>query len=266
MSARSLVSSRSAVAVVTFLIVTLTFVCGLAAQTVGIRQVSATAQSLIPLHTRVRYATMVVLPDDEEILDVICGDKDFWVISATHNIAHIKPAKEGVATNLDLVTSTGSIYSFMLDERSGGTPDLKVFVNADQGQPTGKPKYYTAAQFESAQAELVQARNAVDAAQRRADERITAFKQQYPATLKFVYGTPKYEKPFYVRSMWTDGQFTYIQSDARELPALYEMKDGQPALVNFQVDHGTYIVPKVLEGGYLALGNTRWAFTEQQGR
>jgi type IV secretory pathway VirB9-like protein len=38
--------------------------------------------------------TMIVLPEDEEILDVICGDKDFWVISATHNMAHVKPAKE----------------------------------------------------------------------------------------------------------------------------------------------------------------------------
>ena len=29
------------------------------------------------------------------ILDVICGDKDFWVITSTQNIAHVKPAKEG---------------------------------------------------------------------------------------------------------------------------------------------------------------------------
>jgi hypothetical protein len=34
-----------------------------------------------------QVTTMIVLPDGEEILDVICGDKDFWVISATHNLA-----------------------------------------------------------------------------------------------------------------------------------------------------------------------------------
>ena len=39
---------------------------------------------------------MIVLPEGEEILDVVCGDKDFWVISATQNMAHVKPAKEGV--------------------------------------------------------------------------------------------------------------------------------------------------------------------------
>jgi len=76
------------------------------AQGTGIREVTA-SRSLIPLQTRLRYTTMIVLPDGEEILDVICGDKDFWVISAAQNIAHVKPAKEGAATNLNLVTASG---------------------------------------------------------------------------------------------------------------------------------------------------------------
>ena len=102
-----------------------------AGQATGIREVSASARSLIPLQTRLRYTTMIVLPEGEEILDVVCGDKDFWVISATQNIAHVKPAKEGASTNLNLVTASGAVYSFLLTEKSGGgTPDLKVYVNA----------------------------------------------------------------------------------------------------------------------------------------
>ena len=80
-------------------------------QTPGVREVSASAQDVLTLQTRLRYTTMIVLPDGEEILDVICGDKDFWVISATHNLAHVKPAKEGAATNLNLVTASGAVYS-----------------------------------------------------------------------------------------------------------------------------------------------------------
>ena len=80
---------------------------GLTAQTTGVREVEASPRSVTPLQTRLRYTTMIVLPEDEEILDVICGDKDFWVISATHNIVHVKPAKEGAATNLNLVTAGG---------------------------------------------------------------------------------------------------------------------------------------------------------------
>ena len=93
---------------------------------------------------------------------------------------------------------------------------------------------------------------------------LSAFRQQYPGQLAFAYGTPTYEKPFFVRSIWHDGEFTYIKADARELPALYEVKDGEPSLVNFQVQQGTYVVPKVLERGYLALGKERFPF--QQGR
>jgi len=239
------------------------------AQTTGIREVSVSARSVIPLQTRLRYTTMVVLPEGEEILDVICGDKDFWVITSTHNIAHVKPAKEGAATNLNLVTASGAVYSFLLSEKSekngASMPDLKVYVNADPNAPQGKPKYYSAAHVEGLQAELAEARAAVEAANRRASESMATYQQQYPATLQFVYGTPRYAKPFLVRSMWHDGQFTYIKADATELPALYEVKDGKPALLNFQVREGTYVVPKVLDDGYLALGKERYAFS-QQGR
>jgi len=233
------------------------------AQTTGIREVSASPRSLIPLQTRLRFTTMIVLPEAEEILDVICGDRDFWVISATHNIAHVKPAKEGAATNLNLVTASGAVYSFLLSEKNGaGGPDLKIYVNADPNAPREKPKYYSAAQVEAMQAEVRDARAAADTAARRADEAIAAYQQQYPGRLQFVYGTLKYEKPFLVRSIWHDGQFTYIKSEAGELPALYEVKDGKPSLLNFQVQQGTYVVPKVLEQGYLALGKERFTFAQ----
>ena len=230
----------------------------------GVREVAASERGVISLQTRLRYTTMIVLPDGEEILDVICGDKDFWIISSTHNIAHVKPAKEGAATNLNLVTMSGAIYSFLLTEKSVA-PDLKVYVEGATTTPTGKPKYYSAAQVEALELQLADARAALKEADRRADETITGFRQEYPARLQFPYGAVKYERPFLVRSMWHDGQFTYVKSDATELPALYEVKDGKPALVNFQVREGTYVVQKVLERGYLALGSQRFAF-EQDGR
>jgi type IV secretory pathway VirB9-like protein len=235
-------------------------------QAMGIREVSASERSLITLETRVRYTTMVVLPEGEEILDVICGDKDFWVISATQNIAHVKPAKQGAATNLNLVTASGRVYSFLLSEKNGaGAPDLKVYVHGDglttNGHGNGKPKYYSAAQVEGLQAEVSEMRTALEAAQRHATEAIAVYQQEYPSRLQFTYGTPKYEKPFLVRAIWHDGQFTYIKADSTELPALYEMKDGAPALVNFQVQGGTYVVPKVIDRGYLALGKQRLSFT-----
>jgi type IV secretion system protein VirB9 len=235
------------------------------AQTNGIREVSATPRSLIPLQARVRYTTMIILPEGEEILDVLVGDRDFWVISATHNIAHVKPAKEGAATNLNLVTTSGAVYSFLLTEKNGAPgPDLKIYVNADAVATNGKPRYYSAAQVEALQAQIEESRAAVEAANRRATESITTYQQQYPTKMQFVYGTPRYGKPFFVRSIWHDAQFTYIRADATELPTLYEVKDGKPSLVNFQVQGGdTYVVPKVLDNAYLALGKERFEFAQQ---
>jgi len=230
----------------------------------GVRAVAASEREVISLQTRLRYTTMIVLPDGEEILDVICGDKSFWIVSSTHNIAHVKPAKEGAATNLNLVTKSGAIYSFLLTEKAVA-PDLKVYVESDTSVQTGKPKYYSAAQVEALELQLADARAALKDADRRTDEAMAWFRQEYPARLQFPYGAFKYERPFLVRSIWHDGQFTYVKSDATELPALYEVKDGQPALVNFQVREGIYVVPKVLERGYLAVGSQRFAF-EQHGR
>jgi type IV secretory pathway VirB9-like protein len=237
------------------------------AQVEGIREVTATDRSLIPLHTRLRYTTMVVLPDGEEVLDVICGDRDFWVISATQNVVHVKPAKPGAETNLNLVTARGTIYSFLLLEKSGGgAPDLKVYVTSDAIVPTAPPKYYSATEVERIQHDLTEARSAVTLAEQQATEAIARERDAYPARLQFVYGTPKYERPFLVRAMWHDGQFTYVQADATELPALYELKDGEPAVLNFQVrGTGTYVVPKVLDRGYFALGTARFGFA-QRGR
>ena len=234
-------------------------------QTSGIREVAASDRSVISLQTRLRYTTMIVLPDDEQILDVICGDRDYWVISAVQNVAHVKPAKSGAETNLNLVTARGTIYSFLLSEKNGTTtPDLKVYVNADQATSAGRQKYYSAADVERLQEQITDAREAVGRAERRATEALALERQQYPGRLQFVYGRLKYEKPFLVRAIWHDGQFTYLQSDATELPALYELKDGTPAVLNFQVHGATYVVPKVLERGYLALGKARFSFEQRE--
>ena len=235
------------------------------AQAVGIREVNATDRNVIPLNTRLRYTTMIVLPEGDEILDVICGDRDFWVVSAVQNVAHVKPAKADAETNLNLVTARGTIYSFLLKEKTGsGQPDLKIYVNASQESSNARPKYYSAADVEKLNTELSEARNAIVKTEQRAKDAVSAASQDYPAKLRFVYGTPKYERPFYVRAIWNDGEFTYLKTDARELPALYELKDGKPSIVNFQVRGGTYVIPKLVDRGYLALGESKFTFEQRE--
>ena len=135
----------------TCVVAVLTLVAGgalpVSAQSTGVREVMASDRSVIPLHTRIRFTTMVILPDDEEILDVVCGDRDFWVISATQNIANIKPAKEGASTNLNLVTARGTVYSFVLTETKTGDPDLKVYITADPNASHAAPRFVSTTQM-----------------------------------------------------------------------------------------------------------------------
>ena len=88
-------------------------------------------KDVIKLKTKVRFTTLIVLPQNEEILDFTCGDKEFWVVNGNQNFAYVKPAKEGTTTNLNLITAAGNIYSFVLTEVSNdrdAEPDIKVFV------------------------------------------------------------------------------------------------------------------------------------------
>ncbi len=240
--------------------VTLTGILQAQSVSPGVREVAASERGVISLTTKLRYTTMIILPETEEILDVVCGDKEFWVINAAHNIAHVKPAKESAATNLNLVTASGTVYSFLLAEGKG-TADLKVYVTANPDAPAKAAKYYSAKEVSELQAALAEARVAIETVQRRSDETLSAFRATYPSLLQFSYNTPAYSKPFFVKSIWHDDRSTYITSDARELPTLYEVTgDGTPAMVNFRVENGTYVVPKVLERGYLALGGQKLEF------
>ena len=249
-----------------FIAILFVLVCSAAAaRAQGTRDVTVTARSVVPVHTKVRFTTLIILPEHEQILDYVCGDKDFWVVSGSDNLAYVKPAKPGAETNLNLVTASGAVYSFLLTE-STAPPDLKLYVVPDDALATaiGQRKYYTAAEVEALRHAADDAKKASDdasvTAERHANEKIDAFRATYPTALRFPYQFDGDKPPFHVSAIYTDGKFTFIQAHTTELPALYEVRDGAPNLVNFQVEHGVYVVPKVLERGYLAIGKQRLLF------
>lgn len=230
------------------------------------REVSYNPRSVVRINAKLRFTTMIILPDQEQILDFVCGDKEFWVVSGAQNLAYVKPAKAGASTNLNLVTASGNVYSFLLTEGTGEA-DLKLYVVPDGTMPgagAGARKFYSAAEVDelrqATDAAKKEAQAARDGAAKTIDERIDQFKASYPTHLDFPYRFKAHEKPFFVTAIYTDGTFTYIKSDATELPALYEVRDGAPNLVNFQVERGVYVVPKVLESGYLAIGKRTLTF------
>lgn len=224
----------------------------------GIRDVTA-SRELITLTTKLRYTTMILLPDEDEVLDIVSGDAAMWVINATKNIVHVKPTKAGAETNLNLVMASGAVYSFIVRE-GGKAPDLKVYIAPDQTATPMRRKYYTAVEYDAIQAQLIEAKAGMDAERQRAEEQIAAAKREVPGNLICDYGQVPNVKPFFVQSICRTSEFTYIRSAARELPALYELKDGQASVLQYQVVNGLYVVPKVLEKAYLAIGRERLPF------
>ena len=82
---------------------------------------------------------------------------------------------------------------------------------------------------------------AAEAARSALENGLTTFRTTYPLGLQFPYRFKANEKPFFVAAIYTDGTFTYIKSDAQELPALYEVRDGTPNLVNFEYKNARLI-------------------------
>jgi type IV secretion system protein VirB9 len=105
----------------------------------------------------------------------------------------------------------------------------------------------------------------IRATQADAAQQVSKFRADYQSKLQFDYNVEgkALREPFLVSVIYHDDAFTYIKCAAREKPTLYEVKDGKPSLINFQLANGVYIVPKVLNTGYLAVGKKRVVFARR---
>lgn len=239
----------------------------------GARVVKYSKKDIVPVRAKLRFSTLIVLPDDEEILDFTTGDKEFWIINGAHNLCYVHPAQAGIRSNLNLITASGHVYSFLLTEISdqpNADPDLKIFVElADQSAvstPTGLHGYVSAGEAQAYKKELealrAQTAEQIHAAETHIAQEENHFRAAYAAKIRFDYTfDPKAARePFEVSAIYHDDSFTYIKCAAREKPALYELKDGKPNLIGFQVENGVYIAPKIIDAGYLAVGKKKLPF------
>ena len=238
----------------------------------GARVVKYGKEDVVPVRAKLRFSTIIVLPDDEDILDFTTGDREFWIINGSHNLCYVHPAQAGIRSNLNLITQRGHVYSFLLTEISSdpnAQPDLKLFVEPKEGSTPGTALrgYVRAADAEAYKKELETVHNQtaeqIRSAQARAAEEVNQFRSAYATKLRFDYALDRKSarEPFLVSAIYHDDTFTYIRCAAREKPALYEVKDGKPNLVSFQLENGVYIVPKIVDAGYLVVGKKKLNFT-----
>ena len=82
------------------------------------RAVQYHSQDIVPIHAKVKYTTLIVVPPSEKIMEAATGDKDFWIVDVVGNFCFVHPAKPGISSNLNLITDKGNIYSFTLQDIS----------------------------------------------------------------------------------------------------------------------------------------------------
>lgn len=237
------------------------------------------------VHTKVRYDTWIILPPDESITGAGSGDNENWQVKPADdkratNLFHVQPSKENTRTNLNLRTSAGRYYSLLLIEDSACSscqPDLKVFIEPTEiripnvqmgfgitpGIDYQKKIEDLNVELDAAKAETKRVR--IDAGVEN-ERQITAFRAEYPLSLKCGYSAKFDKAPFNLEAICTDGTFTYIKSASSELPSLYIEKDGKPALVQFKyirgesAHEGTYVIDSVITRGHLQLGKKKLKF------
>jgi type IV secretion system protein VirB9 len=224
------------------------------------RTVQYHSEDIIPVRAKVRYTTLIELPATEKIMEAATGDKDFWIVDVVGNFCFVHPAKAGISSNLNLITDKGNIYSFTLQDVSvsSAEPDLKVIVQpADRSTIVtsgGNPQFVSAAQLAQSQEQLAKLQSHVTQA-------IDEYKSTYPIKLKFDYKFKMNTAPFDIQSIYHDDQFTYIRTNAPEKFSVYEIRDGKPNLITYDLREGTYIIPKVMDNGYVEVGKKRMNFS-----
>src|SRR5262249_24662990 len=165
------------------------------AATATARIVKYSKEDIVPIRAKLRFSTLIVLPEDEEILDFTTGDKEFWIINGAHNLCYVHPAKAGIRSNLNLITASGRVYSFGLTEisnQSGAEPDLKLFVEPKEDSgPSAIKGYVRATDVEAYKKELetlrAQTAEQIRVAHAQVAEEENRFRSEYPRKLQFDY-------------------------------------------------------------------------------
>jgi type IV secretion system protein VirB9 len=220
-------------------------------------------------------STLILLPDQEKVANVFAGDTVDWVFDGGHvasRFISIKPKVAGSTTDVHIVSDHGNEYTLQLREVSGDDDphfDSKIFIapgdKAAKDRLAELPVFVPAAELDKVKQEAASAK-AAEAATLKAEQiEEEAYRSQYPGSLHFDYTWDKSKgKELGLQAIWRDDKFTYLRGQFQETPALYEVKDKKPSLINFDFSNGLYTVPKELDNGYLAIGKQKVEFHRAQ--
>jgi type IV secretory pathway VirB9-like protein len=216
-------------------------------------------------------STLILLPDQEKVANVFAGDTVDWVFDGGHvasRFISIKPKLANSTTDVHIVSDHGNEYTLQLREVSGDDDphfDSKIFIapgdKAAKDRLAELPVFVPAAELDKVKQEAAAAKASEAATLKTEQSKEEAYRSQYPGSLHFDYTWDKAKgKELGLQAIWRDDKFTYLRGQFQETPALYEVKDKKPSLINFDFANGLYTVPKELDNGYLAIGKQKVEF------
>ena len=222
-------------------------------------------------------STLIMLPAEEKVANVFAGDTVNWVFDGGHvasRFISVKPKVANATTDIHIVSDHGNEYTLQLREVSSDADlhfDSKVFITpgdkAAKERLTELPVFVPAAELEKAKQEAATAKAAQTAELKAEDTKAETYRSQYPGKLHFDYAwDTKKGNGLGLEQVWHDDKFTYLRGHFQETPALYEVKDKKPSLINFDFNNGLYTVPKQLDSGYLAIGKKKVEFHRVDGK
>ena len=221
-------------------------------------------------------STLILLPNEEKVANVFAGDTVDWVFDGGHvasRFISVKPKVAGSTTDVHIVSDHGNEYTLQLREVSGDDDphfDSKIFITpgdkAAKDRLAELPVFVPASELDKAKQEAAAAQAAQAATQKSEATKEEAYRSQYPGSLHFDYTWDKAKaKELGLEQIWRDDKFTYLRGKFQETPALYEVKDKKPSLINFDFNDGLYTVPKQLDSGYLEIGKQKVDFHRTEG-
>jgi type IV secretion system protein VirB9 len=216
-------------------------------------------------------STLIVLPVEEKVANVFAGDTVDWIFDGGHvasRFISVKPKTANGSTDIHIVSDHGNEYTLELREISSEDDahyDSKVLIEPGDKSAKEKltqlPVFVPAAELDKAKQDVAAAQAAQAATLKAEQTKEETYRSQYPGSLHFDYAwDEKKGKELGLQQIWRDDKFTYLRGQFQETPALYEVKDKKPSLINFDFSNGLYVVPKQLDNGYLAIGKQRVDF------
>ena len=216
-------------------------------------------------------STLILLPAEEKVANVFAGDTVDWVFDGGHVASRyisIKPKVAGSTTDVHIVSDHGNEYTLQLREVSADEDphfDSKIFIapsdKAAKERLSELPVFVPAAELDKVKQEAAASQAAQAATLEAEKKQEEAYRSQYPGSLHFDYTWDKSKgKELGLQEIWRDDKFTYLRGQFQETPALYEVKDKKPSLINSDFSNGLYTVPKQLDNGYLAIGKQKVEF------